>query len=63
MTGEANGCRHGGARYQRPRASVNPLLDKMYPKRESTAREQHSQLQRLVARLDFRGAVARLVIS
>jgi hypothetical protein len=33
----------------------------MYPKRESSRHEQHPHLQHLVARVDFRGAVARLV--
>jgi hypothetical protein len=33
----------------------------MYPKRESGRHEQHPHLQYLVARVDFRGAMARLV--
>jgi len=50
-------------RYQRRRLPVNPPLDKMYPKRDSTGRGEHSHLRRLVARVDSRGAMARLVSS
>jgi len=35
----------------------------MYPKRDSTGRGEHSHLRRLVARVDSRGAMARLVSS
>jgi hypothetical protein len=43
--------------------AVNPPLDKMYPKRDSAGRGEHSHLRRLVARVDSRGAMARLVSS
>jgi len=35
----------------------------MYPKREFALRGEHSHLRRLVARVDSRGAMARLVSS
>jgi hypothetical protein len=35
----------------------------MYPKRDSAGRGEHSHLRRLVAWVDSRGAMARLVSS